>query len=57
MKQPVLVVLNVPEGTEQRELQHQITQALNDAPRTAWLVDRVIPLSYTLDVPQGALSD
>ncbi len=52
MKQPVLVIMEVPDNVKLNEL----GSAVADHLRPRWGVYWAIPLSYTLDVPEGAIS-
>lgn len=51
MKQPVLVILEVPDDTDRTELGKSLENYL----RGPFTVDWCVPLSYALDVPEGAL--
>jgi hypothetical protein len=48
MKQPILVVMEVPDGTDVTALANRV-QGITDA---LWAV----PLHYTIDVPEGAIT-
>jgi len=53
MLQPVLVVLEVPDGTKRNDLGPSVERGLRSQ---AFDVKWAIPMSYTLDVPEGAIS-
>ena len=52
MLQPVLVILNVPDGTDRTELGTSLESYL----RRDWTVKWAVPLQYTLEVPEGMIS-
>lgn len=53
MKQPVLVVLDVPDDTSKNKLREAVDFDLR---AMGHKVEQVIPLSYTIDVPEGAIT-
>jgi hypothetical protein len=55
MKQPILVVMEVPEGTDVTALGTQVHDELRLSGQP-WEVLWTVPLHYTIDVPEGAIS-
>ncbi len=53
MLQPVLVVLDVPDGTRRSDLGPSVERGLRSQ---AFNVKWAIPMAYTLEVPEGAIS-
>lgn len=53
MRQPVLVIMNVPENTHRDTLGKTIEGELRDLGHD---VEWAIPMDYTLDVPEGAIT-
>lgn len=56
MRQPVLVVMNVPEGTDLDKLGEDVAGVLRNADRRAWGVEWAVPVQRTDEVPAGMVS-
>lgn len=54
MRQPVLVVMNVPEGTDLAQLGLDVAEVLRTAPQRAWGVELAVAVQRTDEVPAGA---
>ncbi len=53
MRQPVMIVLDVPDDTEKRVLADDLERTLR---ARGYKIEWAIPMSYTLEVPEGAIS-
>lgn len=57
MLQPVMLVMDVRDGTDTTELAETIEHTINGYGLLyKWHVRYAIPMAYTLDVPKGAVT-